>query len=208
MAKKWKVIIGIFVGLVIVGMVTGEDKPEEKEEVIDKKVSAEEKENKVEAGDKEDAKVELKKDKADKERKKKEEEKAKKLLSEEEYESSIGELTGDMSEYMAKFSEVNLEMSENPMLLYNDDWVYEVAGIIAGMSATLDKMNELDAPKKFKGMDKYLKEAIKEFKFVTDNYPKAIDNMDVDMLMKCVDKLNAGNELIEKAYEEYLKLDN
>lgn len=52
MAKKWKVIIAIFVGLVIVGMVTGEDEPVEKEEVNNVDVIADEKKDETKPGKK------------------------------------------------------------------------------------------------------------------------------------------------------------
>lgn len=74
-----------------------------------------------------------------------------------------------------------------------------MASQIATMRALAEEAEEIIPPDKFKEVHSTYMNGIREYKWVADNLPKAIDDLDIDLINECTAKLLIGNEYVAQA---------
>lgn len=188
---------GIIFVIGMIGSCTEEEvvKEEPKKEPKQEEVKKEEKEEKEKAAAEQEAKE------------KKEAEEAKKAEEASKVESQY---LGDMQEglqvvstAMGKISENSFALGENPTLMYDEDWLMNMALALNQLDLGISEIKAIKEPN-----DSVLKEshalvlkAMDTYQFAVDNLPNAIDNMDVELLQKCSEQIKTGNDYLNQANE-------
>jgi hypothetical protein len=120
-----------------------------------------------------------------------------------EYKSTMQDSFANMGDYMGTFSQKSSEAGEDYTLMFDENWVMEMVTAIVGMDQEIDVWNEIeDVPEEYKETHDLLLKAGDEFKYVTENYPKAIDNMDLDLMTECLMHMSNGNVYLGEATEK------
>lgn len=118
---------------------------------------------------------------------------------EDDYVQEVMDISKRLETEFLNFSELNYELADNPTLMYDDSFVMEAAQNITWIDGALDDILKLDPPKKFTESDDLLKKAAHEYKFMTENYPEAFDNMDVYLMDEITERMMLGNDYLDEA---------
>jgi hypothetical protein len=119
------------------------------------------------------------------------------------------EMQGYLSDFtvtMTDFSELNTEAANNPSIMLTDDWRMDISISLVTMEEHINNIRSVDAPAEVQKSHDYVLQAMDSFQYVVDNYPDAIDNVDVDLLGTCVDAMTEGGQHLDKATEELNKV--
>jgi alpha-galactosidase/6-phospho-beta-glucosidase family protein len=218
--KRYSVLLGISFVIFIIGLsmpgsevpveeetasaTVEKEKPEEKKEEPKKDVKSEE-EKKADEEAKKKAEEEKKKEeeaKAAEEAKKKAEEERKQAETKKlnTYAQNILEALEPLRNDMLTFADLNMEASENPTLMYDQDWIMEMALTLNSMETGISKVKKIDnVPDSLKESHNLTVKAMDEYQYLVENYPDAIDNLDVDLMMKCVEAMQRGHGHLEES---------
>jgi hypothetical protein len=115
------------------------------------------------------------------------------------YGEHISTIMGDMSSTMFTFGDLMTNAGNNPSLIYDQEWMIDVAIQLNSLQMSIDKVNSLTAPTGFEDVHNGILKGMDEYQFVVDNLPLAIDNMDADLMNQCVIAMNNGGIHIEEA---------
>lgn len=104
----------------------------------------------------------------------------------------------NMANDLEDFSSHNSKLSENNLLKYDKDFVNDVVSTLISMDGNLKLIMTVESPDSLKHLDYMLKDYATQYKFVVDNYPKAIDYEDVELLNEITERMTRGNEILEE----------
>jgi Skp family chaperone for outer membrane proteins len=184
-----------------------EDKKEEKKADVkseeEKKAEAEAKKKEEEAKAAEEAK------KKEEEAKRKEEEAKKKAEEERKqaeqkkintYANNIIQAMTPLRDDMLTFAELNGTASENPTLMYDQEWILEMAMTLNSMEQGIQNVKNIDnVPGILKESHELTIKAMDEYQYLVDNYPDAVDNLDADLMMECVSAMQRGEDYLDQS---------
>lgn len=156
-----------------------------------------------------EAKKDAEKEQAEKERKEADEKAAaeeKKNASEAAYSVLLQDYMGQFATALTDFGNLNIQASTDPTLMQDIDWITDAAVALSSMDEIILKVNELNPPDKFKEVHAELLKAMDGYQYVVDNYPEAVDYMDLDLMEQCVIKMEESADYLEGATNMLLEL--
>jgi hypothetical protein len=115
------------------------------------------------------------------------------------YSTSMGDSFGEFESIMYDFSDLMLDAGNDPYLMFDDAWTIDVATQLVLMQGVIDDIKSLNAPTGFEDVHNKTLQAMDEYQYVVDNLPRAIDNMDVDLINSCSDAVANGTRYIGEA---------
>lgn len=121
-----------------------------------------------------------------------------------EYLSTMTVLFDEFSQVLLDFSDQNMKVAEDPSVMFTNEWVTEMAGILANMGILADEIYAIEPPERFKEVHDIYLQAMDEIYFIYDTYPEAIDNLDVDLLEQCVIAMENVSALIQEGTNKLL----
>lgn len=96
----------------------------------------------------------------------------------------------EWSKVLIDFSQYNMNGSNDPDYMMSDQFITDGKVHIDKMNALIKEARSIQPPADAAHIqDKYL-EAMDHFEFVAQNYLPAVEKMDFDLIMQCVDRLN------------------
>lgn len=117
------------------------------------------------------------------------------------YTTVISETMGSFSEDIASFNTQTMLAANDPMLMMDDTWIMDTVMSLVYLQEDIDAINATKAPKGFEEIQSYNEKIANEWQFVVDNFPTAIDNMDVDLINECTAHIKQGTEYTDIATE-------
>lgn len=199
---KW--ILITLLALFFVGLVIGDDEqqaePVEKPKV-EKKVEKPKKEKPAKKVNAEKKKTEENRKKEQEEEKRKAEEQAEeeKILAEIDYREEVAEISTNLANHMSDFSQLNADAGVNPLMIYNQDWIFEVALVLVKMEEEITKMESIQAPIHLQPAHDEILSAMAEFRKSSDKYILGIDNDDMTLLDEAINHIDKGTDHINRA---------
>lgn len=121
-----------------------------------------------------------------------------------EYLSTMTVLFDEFSQVLLDFSDQNMKVAEDPSVMFTNEWVTEMAGILANMGILADEIYATEPPERFKEVHDIYLQAMDEIYFIYDTYPEAIDNLDVDLMEQCVIAMENVSVLIQEGTNKLL----
>ncbi|MCK1982191.1 MULTISPECIES: hypothetical protein [Peribacillus] len=112
----------------------------------------------------------------------------------------------DFTVTMTDFSNLNSEAANNPSIMLTDDWIMDISLSLVTMEEHINNIRSVDAPAEVQKSHDHVLQAMDSFQYVVDNYPNAIDNVDVELLGTCVDAMTEGGQHLDKATAELNKV--
>lgn len=214
--KKFKIGSLVGVGMFVLAMVMTPTPTEEPTSAVP---VAQETTAPVENKAKEDDAVKIKAEekaklKAEEETKAKQEAELK--VAEEKKKAEEAKITGTENDYIAfmskntdgiskSLSSIGTQLS-NPQL-NNQDWVIKTATAVVMLGQYADEAKDYQTvPDKFKEVHNTYLKAMEEYKYVSTNLPKAIDKHDVNEMNVIAEKMFKGNDYVNQATDQILKL--
>lgn len=190
-------VVSLLMSLVACGTEETAEEPKEEPEVVEEVkeepegVVEEEPEEVVEEPDVEEMSVEEEDDNG--------------LTEEEvEYLSTMTVLFDEFSQVLLDFSDQNMKVAEDPSVMFTNEWVIEMAGILANMAILADEIYATEPPERFKEVHDIYLQAMDEIYFIYDTYPDAIDNLDVNLMEQCVIAMENVSVLIQEGTNKLL----
>ncbi|MGE7650528.1 hypothetical protein ACQKM1_22535 [Peribacillus frigoritolerans] len=119
------------------------------------------------------------------------------------------EMEGYLSDFtvtMTDFSNLNSEAANNPSIMLTDDWIMDISLSLVTMEEHINNIRSVDAPAEVQKSHEHVLQAMDSFQYVVDNYPNAIDNVDVELLGSCVEAMTEGGQQLDKATVELNKV--
>ena len=98
-----------------------------------------------------------------------------------------------------EFGRLNLEASDNVLLLFDDTWKLEVVVQLALIQSVADGITELTAPPSLASIHRHNLQIASAMQDGNDLYAKGIDNLDGDLLTAASLRVNDVNTLLEEA---------
>lgn len=126
-------------------------------------------------------------------------------LSEDEkkYTSELGSYSRSIGHSLKNIGRL---MSED-LNIGDESWRAELIGELDTMQDTINKSRELSAPEKFSELHSVFLKSLDEYEQVVVKLPKAIDNLDNDLLNECSDHLQNGGAYTKEASDILHQLD-
>lgn len=121
------------------------------------------------------------------------------LSLEMDYELAMVEVMTGFASTMESLSILTGEAGQDVTLLYSEDWVISVAFELLELESLIGEIRSLEPPEKFEDSHSQLLLAADNYQFVVDNYPTAIDTLDVDLINECTDYIITATSHIEEA---------
>lgn len=116
------------------------------------------------------------------------------------YTTKIVQQSTKISECLINISELLTNID------YSSKWKLDVANELVKLDGYIQDAKDTVVPEKFKEVHKEYLKGLDGYKYLVDNLPKSIDNLDTDLIKKCGDKMSEGNNHIKKAVEEMEKV--
>lgn len=91
---------------------------------------------------------------------------------------------------------------------YDDDWKIEMAASLIQMKQFSQEGQAIRSPKRFRAVQSQYSAALREYEYVSDEMPAAIDHMDADKMRECVARMDHATELISNTKDEIDKANN
>lgn len=120
-------------------------------------------------------------------------------VGDEQYREEIATASAELSSYMYDFSDLNMQASNNPIITYNEDWIYETAVTIVAIQGSIADFRAIEPPLHLQAVHDEILLAMDEFEQSTNKYVEAIDYDNWDLLDESLNHLDKGTEHIEKA---------
>ncbi|MGD7006975.1 hypothetical protein [Metabacillus sp. 84] len=115
------------------------------------------------------------------------------------YLTAIEPVLTQLSEGLLMFGQLNIEASGDPSLLTDSRWVAEMAESLLMMEGASEELKGIDAPPQMEEAHHYLLLAGEEIAYVVENYPEAIDTMDIVGIEQCTEALLNAGVYLDKA---------
>ncbi|MGD6816659.1 hypothetical protein ACQCVE_06200 [Metabacillus sp. 113a] len=115
------------------------------------------------------------------------------------YLTAIEPVLTQLSEGLLMFGQLNIEASGDPSLLTDSRWVAEMAESLLMMEGASKELKGIDAPPQMEEAHHYLLLAGEEIAYVVENYPEAIDTMDIVGIEQCTEALLNAGVYLDKA---------
>lgn len=103
--------------------------------------------------------------------------------------------------HLTVMSEISTTSSENPSLFFNEEFislVYEASDSMYKTIYDIQTINTSDNSK-VNEIHSVILMAMDEFEFVSTNFPVAMENLDTDLILECVAKMQQGSAYIQRA---------
>lgn len=121
-------------------------------------------------------------------------------MTEEEYSNELYDVTEELANDMELFFiSANFAIEDSTAFQY-EEWQNDIASDIDNVEYSLDRLQAMRAPSKYKEVDRHLKTAIKGYRSVPEKMPRAIRNQDIDEFFEVDDDINKAKTSISEAY--------
>lgn len=104
-----------------------------------------------------------------------------------------------MNASMDKIAELLMEASSDPTLTINEEWMTDAALALTIMDQSIDQLRSLEPPPLMEESHQYLMMGLDEYDFMIQNFPRAIDNYDLDLMNQCAEAMFTGSDYLEEA---------
>ena len=108
----------------------------------------------------------------------------------------------ELRDAMSNMGAYNQELAENPLLIRDESWIIKSMTQLFLMGEAIKEIQAEPVPEPMAEPNKKIQEAMNYYMFAVDNYPAAIDNMDIDLMQEVASNLNKGSELLAEGQEE------
>lgn len=103
---------------------------------------------------------------------------------------------------MTNFGGLNTDASLNPMLMLDNNWIGDMALALMDMQSSVDDMRATTPPSgELTLIHEEIMRALDDYQVLLDNYPDAVDNIDVNLMEECLGALERGTVHLQKAEE-------
>lgn len=116
-----------------------------------------------------------------------------------EYRSSVGDLASTMSRALGKLERLFGRASRNPNLIYDEDWLVDVAAVLVVMKLFHDEVSALDAPRVLRTQHMHLANAANDYNRSADTIARGLDAENPDTLMQGYALLEDAAASLEQA---------
>ena len=123
------------------------------------------------------------------------------------YSSSVGDYAGEISTNLYMLSELMFLTADDPTYLFFDEWRVMVNEVLDNLDRVSILIQQTEAPEILKDSHTYLLLATYELQYVVAHLPVALDTLDVDLINKCSEAMEASNYFMDLASAELDKLD-
>src|SRR5690606_8584970 len=110
--------------------------------------------------------------------------------------------------HTAEFSEVLRDLGgllQDPRM-WEQEWVVQVGARIAQMRLLVQEAQEQEAPETFASVHAHYMDAMDDYGYVAEHLPRAIDDLDADLLEELVERMERGAARVSAAAEEVTRL--
>lgn len=104
-----------------------------------------------------------------------------------------------MNASMDKITELLTDASSDPTLMMNEEWMTDIALALTIMDQSIDQIRSLEPPPLMEESHQYLMMGLDEYDFMIQNFPRAIDNYDLDLMNQCAEAMFVGSDYLEQA---------
>lgn len=118
-----------------------------------------------------------------------------------EYVLEVMRLVSELDKGMDSYTEKLGEGLNNPSLLQTNDFKIDLVSTLHSFNELLDNVINLDAPEKYSEVDKNFTEAAEYYKNIPEKMPKAIDDMDANLMDEINEETEKGGKSLEKVVE-------
>lgn len=126
-----------------------------------------------------------------------------------EYINFIVNYSNIMSDNLTKFSNANLELSNNTDILFDEDWKFSVAIYLVSIEEICQDAIDYDpVPDNLFEVHQEIILASKAFINMKNRYIEGIDNIDVDKILEATELMSMGNQHIDNALTLLLSTSN
>src|SRR5690606_6401568 len=98
-----------------------------------------------------------------------------------------------------EFSVLMDEAAIDPYVMFNDEWVMDIALILLQMDTDIQAIRSLDVPESMSKIHDPVLKAMDEYDYFVTNFPTAFDTMDFDLIEECITRIENGNSFIGEA---------
>lgn len=117
------------------------------------------------------------------------------------YSEGMGVDLDSLTQLLEMFGEQNQKVGVNPEIMFDEDWQMDTVIILQLLDETIASIRESQPPEAFQQSHDLTMQAMDEFQFMVDNYPAAVDNLDVALMEQCVTAMTNGANFISQATE-------
>ncbi len=108
---------------------------------------------------------------------------------------------------MKELSELSGEVSQNPYMLYDDNWKFNLAFTLANLELYGDKLGGVQSvPSSLQSLNQWLVKIKQETHLLVDNYTKGVDNISEYYINLAVQNIININGYTTKAQAELDKI--
>ena len=119
--------------------------------------------------------------------------------SERAYFTRLVEVIYPAATVYSEFGRLNVEASNNILLLFDDTWKLEVVVQLALIQSVADGIRELTAPPSLASIHRHNLQIASAMQDGNDLYAKGIDNIDADLIAAATLRMDDVNTLLEEA---------
>ena len=115
------------------------------------------------------------------------------------YRSDLGDRLATMKQALTELEKLFARAGNNPMLIYDEDWLVDVAAVLVVMKLFGDNVSELTAPHVLRSAHSHLLAAADYYDRTADTVARGIDDADVELLLEGYALLEDGAASLELA---------
>lgn len=123
------------------------------------------------------------------------------------YTAQVAKLMGTMSTAVTTIGEQSTAAGGNPLLLRDESWQTLTVLALATLQVSAKELRDLDAPARFAGVQRELKDAARHFIDSTELYADGVDHLDAEKLGAASQQLSEGTAAMQRANAELKKID-
>ena len=124
--------------------------------------------------------------------------------SERAYFTRFGEVITPAATVYNEFGRLNVEATNNMLLLFDDTWKMEVVVQLASIQSVVDGIRELTAPPSLASIHRHNLQIASAMEDGNDLYAKGIDNIDADLIEAATLRMGDANTLLEQVVAKML----
>jgi len=117
------------------------------------------------------------------------------------YTENMSNSMKSLSNSLGLMTDVSMELADNPYLASTESWIMDAAVAITSLESDIENIRSISKPKDPQLLEAHLiiLKAMDHYEFVVENWPNAIDNMDVELMGQCTENLSIATEYIKQA---------
>ena len=117
------------------------------------------------------------------------------------YAENMSNSMKSLSNSLGLMTDVSMELADNPYLARTESWIMDAAVAITSLESDIENIRSISKPKDPQLLEAHLiiLKAMDHYEFVVENWPNAIDNMDVELMGQCTENLSIATEYIKQA---------